>query len=55
MLRLRPDLRRYEEHDDRTGHCRRCGMKLFLLPGDKRRGYCFDCFESLMTPPQPID
>jgi len=50
LLRLRPDIRKYELDDEKVSYCRRCGMRLVLLPNDKRQGFCFDCIESLMAP-----
>ncbi len=42
---LRADLRQFPEHDEGLSTCRRCGVRLYLLPEDRRLGYCFDCFD----------
>lgn len=46
-LTLRPDVRRFNDEEDRIGYCRRCGSRLILLPDDRRQGYCFDCIDLL--------
>jgi hypothetical protein len=25
--------------------CRRCGVRLYVLPDDRRLGFCFDCYD----------
>ncbi len=42
---LRPDFRRPSEDDESEASCRRCGVRLYVLPEDRRLGYCFDCFD----------
>jgi hypothetical protein len=49
-MKLRLDTRRFSNATDRDGSCRKCGCQLILLPRDRRRGYCFDCFD-----PLPVD
>jgi len=44
-MMLRPDARRFKEEEDMTGSCRKCGCRLVFLPDDKRRGFCFECFD----------
>ncbi|MCJ2520072.1 MAG: hypothetical protein LN412_03880 [Candidatus Thermoplasmatota archaeon] len=46
-MKLRPDIRKFSEEEDRIGYCRRCGFKLILLPDDKRESFCFDCLDLL--------
>lgn len=42
---LRADHRRFSEIDEGRTTCRRCGVRLYLLPEDRRLGYCFDCHD----------
>ena len=42
---LRPDFRRHAEADEAVATCRRCGVRVYLLPEDRRLGYCFDCYD----------
>jgi ribosomal protein L37E len=42
---LRPDLRRLAAEEDPRATCRRCGTRLYMLPEDRRLGYCFDCYD----------
>ena len=42
---LRPDFRRPTEEDETEASCRRCGLRLRVLPEDRRLGYCFDCYD----------
>jgi len=42
---LRPDFRQSSEPDERQAKCRRCGARMFVLPEDRRLGYCFDCYD----------
>ncbi|MFQ5838412.1 MAG: hypothetical protein ACE5HJ_06480 [Thermoplasmata archaeon] len=44
---LKPDVRKFNDREDRIGYCRKCGARLILLPDDKRQGYCFDCIDLL--------
>lgn len=46
-MMLKTDTRRFEYSEDMVSACRKCGTKLILLPGDKRSGYCFDCYDFL--------
>ena len=43
-LQLRPDVR-VAEPDERMSTCRRCGVRLVVLPEDRRYGFCFDCYD----------
>lgn len=47
MLRmpLRPDARRPAAPEERLATCRRCGVRLHVLPEDRRSGFCFDCYD----------
>ena len=42
---LRPDFRRHAEEDEAEATCRRCGVHVYVLPEDRRLGYCFDCYD----------
>ena len=42
---LRPDVRRLAESEDRASSCRRCGVRIYVLPEDRRRGFCYDCYD----------
>jgi len=42
---LRPDFRRLAKDEDAHATCRRCGARLYVLPDDRRLGYCFDCYD----------
>ena len=42
---LRPDFRRHAEADEAEATCRRCGVHVYVLPEDRRLGYCFDCYD----------
>jgi len=42
---LRPDFRRPAQEDESPANCRRCGVRLYVLPEDRRFGYCFDCYD----------
>lgn len=44
-LQLRPDVRRFPEDEDARATCRRCGLRIVVLPDDRRLGYCFDCYD----------
>jgi protein-arginine kinase activator protein McsA len=44
-VRLRPDVRRASDPDERLATCRRCGVRLHVLPEDRRFGFCFDCYD----------
>jgi hypothetical protein len=44
-MQLRPDVRRSPDSDERLATCRRCGVRLHVLPFDRRFGFCFDCFD----------
>lgn len=44
-MRLRPDIRRFEDVSDSAGSCRKCGCTMIFLPDDKRSGFCFDCYD----------
>jgi hypothetical protein len=46
-LKLRVDTRKLSQGGDREGRCRKCHMRLVLLPDDHRQGYCFDCYDTL--------
>lgn len=46
-LQLRPDRRRSAEAAEGLGRCRRCGARIIVLPDDRRRGYCFECYDPL--------
>jgi hypothetical protein len=43
MLAL-SDSRRPAVVEERYGRCLYCGKALVLLPDDRRRGACYDCF-----------
>lgn len=43
------DRRAFTNRQDTFGACRKCGCNLILLPEDKRRGFCFDCYDPLET------
>lgn len=47
IMVIRPDIRAFEDYADMHGQCRKCGNPLFLLPDDRRMGYCFDCLDLL--------
>ena len=49
MVTLRPDIRAFVPGEDRTYRCRRCGMRVFARPEDRRSGYCFDCYDPLQS------
>ena len=49
---LRPDFRRAPGTDDTESWCRRCGVRLYVLPEDRRLGYCFDCFDPSEVRPE---
>ncbi|MBI4416717.1 MAG: hypothetical protein HY557_07020 [Euryarchaeota archaeon] len=42
---LRPDVRPAAEPEERVATCRRCGVRLVVLPEDRRLGFCFDCYD----------
>ena len=42
---LRPDVRRFEERKESDGSCRKCGCTMVFLPDDRRKGFCFECFD----------
>ncbi len=44
-MRLRPDIRRFEDVSDSAGSCRKCGCAMVFLPDDMRSGFCFDCYD----------
>jgi len=44
-MQLRPDVRRIADPGERLSTCRRCGVRLHVLPDDRRFGYCFDCYD----------
>jgi len=47
------DVRASEPGEERLSHCVFCGKDLVLLPDDRRRGACFDCYE--LSVPSPSD
>lgn len=44
---VKHDERHFEDFADRDTVCRSCGTRIIALPADKRKGYCFDCFDPL--------
>ncbi|MFQ6060540.1 MAG: hypothetical protein ACE5KV_04465 [Thermoplasmata archaeon] len=42
---LRPDARHFEDRRESSGSCRKCGCRLVFLPDDKRKGFCFECYD----------
>lgn len=44
-VQLRPDVRKAAESVERNTTCRRCGVRLRVLPDDRRLGFCFDCYD----------
>jgi len=45
--KIHPDMRRLSDGGDRDARCRKCHVRIVLLPDDRRQGYCFDCYDSL--------
>jgi len=41
---LQPDKRVFSEEKEKLVSCVTCGTDLVVLPNDRRRGHCFDCF-----------
>ncbi|MFQ6127942.1 MAG: hypothetical protein ACE5QW_03470 [Thermoplasmata archaeon] len=48
-MKLRLDTRRFANDAEKKGACRKCGCRLILLPGDRRNGYCFQCYDTFLT------
>lgn len=44
-MSIKPDLRKLLDMSERIGRCRKCGRRLVLLPDDKRKGFCFECYD----------
>jgi len=47
------DSRLFLVPEDRYSHCVFCGRDLVVLPNDRRRGACFDCYSPLG--PESVD
>jgi len=45
--KIHPDMRRLSDGGDREARCRKCHVRVVVLPDDRRQGYCFDCYDSL--------
>src|SRR5439155_863357 len=46
---IHPDMRRLSDGGDRDARCRKCHVRIVLLPDDRRQGYCFDFFALSQT------
>src|SRR3989442_1953118 len=45
--KIHPDMRRLSDGGGREARCRKCHVRIVVLPDDRRQGYCFDCYDSL--------
>lgn len=45
--KIHPDMRRLSDGGDREARCRKCHVRIVVLPDDRRQGFCFDCYDSL--------